>query len=543
MAHPASMQIEREDFEGRCSWPRFAGVQTTITNEMIIRGDTRAGERELPVAIAYGPRSASTKDAAMARTLKPLTTETLQEEVRFLLKTLLRDDLFGDEVGVSEAEKLLESSLSVGFVEYCAFLKRHAYLDIDRTKNTISVLPRGRAFSDGTPDPTLGPALAQHFAARLSGAPPPQPSMSAPPPSPPPLSPSPAPLTAPTATTSFAGESAKPRPRIEEQRKTSAALALLDRERWVRGTALGQGSLGTVVAARDAVLDRDVVVKEVRHVYELVSYVSREEITARVKNAVLAQARLSHPHILRVIDVSFDSPVPTIVVDRAAESLATRMERGLMPVDVVLRALLQAAYALGAAHAAGLVHGGLKPENVLFDAAGNVLLTDFGIARVTERGTDPTTSAPPVYVGRGHPSYMAPEQLHKGKVLPQGDVYALGILLYEMLMGNLPGRRSPMPSASERVVAAVGKDRIEALDDLFDKMTRDPLHERAASIDVVLEAIYAAFPAALVGTRGTLLMYERDPMPSSLSASSSADEERAHVESTVVTRAPIEPPR
>lgn len=479
----------------------------------------------------------------MARTLKPLTTETLQDEVRFLLKTLLRDDLFGDDVGVSEAEKLLESSLSIGFVEYCAFLKRHAYLDIDRTKNTITVLPRGRSFSEGTPDPTLAPALGQHFAARLGGAPAPQPTMTVPP------SPAPAPpLTAPTATTSFAGSAdGKARPRVEEQRKTSATLALLDRERFIRGAALGQGSLGTVVAAKDATLDRDVVVKDVRHVYELVSYVSREEITARVKSAVLAQARLSHPHILRVIDVTFDGPVPTIVLDRAVESLAARMERGLMPVDVVVRVLLQAAYALAAAHATGLVHGGLKPENVLFDAAGNVLLGDFGIARVTERSTDPTTSAPPVYVGRGHPSYMAPEQLHKGKVTPQGDVYALGILLYEMLTGNLPGRRSPMPSASERVVAAVGKDRIEALDDLFDRMTRDPLHERAASIAVVLDAIYAAFPATLVGTRGTLLMYETDPLPpsamSSSAMSSSSADDRVHVESTVVTKAPIEPPR
>lgn len=191
------------------------------------------------------------------------------------------------------------------------------------------------------------------------------------------------------------------------------------------------------------------------------------------------------------------------------------------------------------------MHGGLKPENVLFDQAGNVLLADFGMARVTERGNDPSTSAPPVYVGRGHPSYMAPEQLHKGKVLPQGDVYALGILLYEMLTGNLPGRRSPMPSASERVVAAVGKDRIEALDDLFDRMTRDPLHERSASIDVVLDAIYAAFPASLVGQRGTLLLSATDPLPptSSLTMSPAAADDRAHVETTVVSKAPIEAPR
>ena len=114
----------------------------------------------------------------MARALKPLTPEILQDEVRFLIKTLLRDDLFGDEVGVTEAEKLLESSLSIGFVDYCAFLKRTAYIDIDRARNTITVLPRGRNFAEGNPDSSLAPGLASHFAGRLAGAPSPSPSPS-----------------------------------------------------------------------------------------------------------------------------------------------------------------------------------------------------------------------------------------------------------------------------------------------------------------------------------------------------------------------------
>lgn len=486
----------------------------------------------------------------MARALKPLTAETLQDEVRFLLKTLLRDDLFGDEVGVTEAEKLLESSLSVGFVEYCAFLKRHGFIDIDRAKNTIAVMPRGRTFADGTPDPTLAAGLASHFASRLGSSPP------APTPAPP-LSTS----TASSTASSFAS-SAMPAPiggglgvarRLGDDPKkasaAAAAAALLDRERYVRGEVLGQGSLGVVMAARDATLERDVVVKEVRHVYELVTYVPKDEITARVRHAVMAQARLDHPHILRVVDVQFQGDTPTIVLDRASESLAARMARGLMPVEVVLRVLLQIAYGLSHAHRHDLVHGGLKPENVLFDAAGNVRLADFGIARVAERSSsEPSSSAPPVYVGRGHPSYMAPEQLHKGKVIPQADVYALGILLYEMLTGNLPGRRSPMPSSSERVTAAVGKDRIEALDDLFDRMTRDPLHERFASIDDVLEHLYRTFPAALVGQRGTLMLSETDPLgpPAGLPDGFSHDNvddipSSVRAEATLITRPPTPP--
>lgn len=474
----------------------------------------------------------------MARTLKPLTVETLQDEVRFLLKTLLRDDLFGAEVGVSEAEKLLESSLSVAFVEYAAFLKRHAFLDIDRQKNTIGVLPRGKNYAEGNPDPSLGTTLAAHFSkllgAREPSAPPPLPSASS-------ASSSMAPTAAPSS--SFLAQTetlVRARPEAKKPAGAAAALALLDKERYVRGEPLGQGSLGIVLLAKDTTLERDVVVKEVRHVYDLVVYLSREEITARVKSAVMAQARLDHPHVLRVVDVSFAGDAPTVVVDRAVESLAARMARALMPVESVVRVLLQICYGLHAAHSTGLIHAGLKPENVLFDASGNVKLSDFGIARVTERdlSAPPNSSAPPVYVGRGHPSYMAPEQLHKGKASAAGDIYALGILLYEMLTGNLPGRRSPMPSASERVVAALGKERVTALDDIFDRMTRDPLHERFASIDDVLAALYAAFPASLVGTRGTLLLSERDESaPVAAAAAVNVD---VAPEVTAVTRAPVE---
>jgi hypothetical protein len=103
-----------------------------------------------------------------------------------------------------------------------------------------------------------------------------------------------------------------------------------------------------------------------------------------------------------------------------------------------------------------------------------------------------------------------------------------------------------MPSSSERVVSAIGKDHVEALDDLFDRMTRDPLHERFGSIDEVLDAIYATFSAELVGKRGALLLWETDPLPPPARASSSAAADVAapasmeRFESTVITKAPVE---
>jgi serine/threonine protein kinase len=99
--------------------------------------------------------------------------------------------------------------------------------------------------------------------------------------------------------------------------------------------------------------------------------------------------------------------------------------------------------------------------------------------------------------------------LHKGELSPAADVYALGILLYELLCGTLPGRRSPMPSASARVKEKLG-DQVKALDDLFDKMTQDSLTERFKNFDEVLTALYALLPKKNVVGRGTLLLYEKD---------------------------------
>jgi serine/threonine protein kinase len=133
-----------------------------------------------------------------------------------------------------------------------------------------------------------------------------------------------------------------------------------------------------------------------------------------------------------------------------------------------------------------------------------VLLTDFGAARVTEKPADLDA---PVYVGVGSPSYMAPEQLHgSGPVGVQADIYSLGIILYEMLTGSLPGRRSPMPSE-------VRKGLPKGIDDVFDKMTRDGLNDRYQDTDEVLTDLYKTFPKEEVLKRGSLILFEEDPFP------------------------------
>ncbi|MBN2362440.1 MAG: serine/threonine protein kinase [Deltaproteobacteria bacterium] len=440
------------------------------------------------------------------------TIEKITEEARFLLRTLLRDDLFGNTVALTEAEKLLEPSLSLGFADYCAFLKKGAYLAIDRTSNTVTVTERGRLISEGLDDPNFHTDIALHFASRVRGGE--STRTAATPMRPPPLHTATKPGLAPV--NEIAGRPAAANPDED-----------LIAERYVRYDAIGQGSLGTVYRGKDVLLGNAVAIKEVRHVFEFISYLSRDEIIRRLRREVIAQSSLEHPHVMPIHDVDFEITFPYLVTDYAqGGSLKERLfhakvdgrSQTAIPVDVAMRYLMQIAYALDYAHAQGVVHANLKPENVLFDRMGNVKLTDFGLTRVTEK--DSSQSAP-VYVGVGAPSYMAPEQLHgQEPVGPAADVYALGIMLYEMLTGSLPGRRSPMPSAVNQEVPA-------HLDDLFDRMTRDQLDQRCQTMSDVLGHVYAKHPADRLVGRGALVLFQQDPLRAAAEEAAGSDAAQA----------------
>ncbi len=271
--------------------------------------------------------------------------------------------------------------------------------------------------------------------------------------------------------------------------------------RYVRAEAVGAGPLGTVFKARHQALGTEVCVKELKDIFGYFSFLQRGEVVKRLKKEICAQAQVSHPNVVTILDQNIEAARPYLVTELLRGSLRGKLQaaegRGLDPAEAI-RGFLQACYALKAAHGSGLTHHNLKPENLLFDGFGNVSLGDFGLSRVIE--TDSAKGMPQLFVGTGGMGYMAPELMGRGKEAgPAADVYGLGILLYEVLAGQLPGRRSPLPSELNAQIP-------KGLDAIFDRMTQDRIESRYPDFDAVLGDFYSAFADGAYGRPGDLLL-------------------------------------
>ena len=206
--------------------------------------------------------------------------------------------------------------------------------------------------------------------------------------------------------------------------------------------------MAEVYRGHDIALEREVAVKVLPAALALDSgYVERfREEAKRV-------ALLSHPHIVPVYAFGEQDGLLYLVMPIMRESLRDRMTReGVLPINESARLVVQIAAALDAAHAQGIVHRDVKPENILLDTDGKAHLTDFGIARdmdfLRQTGTNRTLAATGLPVGT--PEYMAPEQLRATPVDQRADIYALGAVLYELLTG-----RAPHEAATPYEVAAL----------------------------------------------------------------------------------------
>ncbi len=193
---------------------------------------------------------------------------------------------------------------------------------------------------------------------------------------------------------------------------------------------LGGGGMAHVYLARHAVLERPLVIKVLHR-----NLADDPEMRERFRREAESAARLVHPYICAIVDMGASGHIEYLVMPYyAGGSLADRLgrQRTIRPSEAASIGV-QVACALDYAHRHGIVHRDIKPDNILFDEDGNVALTDFGIATARFHGR--LTA-----VGRamGTPHYMSPEQAMGKLVDGRSDLYAVGLLLYEMLLGQPP---------------------------------------------------------------------------------------------------------
>ena len=193
---------------------------------------------------------------------------------------------------------------------------------------------------------------------------------------------------------------------------------------------LGEGAMAKVLLAHDAELGREVAVKLLDE-----GLAADSSFRARFAREARVAAGLSHPNIVTVFDVGEADGRPFIVMELVpGRTLEDRLRRdGAVPADDVVAIARQVCAGLEHAHANGLVHRDLKPGNLIERDDGTTKIADFGIARAVE-GTELTEAGTVV----GTAAYLAPEQAEAGTVTPATDLFALGVVLYELLTGRQP---------------------------------------------------------------------------------------------------------
>jgi Protein kinase domain len=202
--------------------------------------------------------------------------------------------------------------------------------------------------------------------------------------------------------------------------------------KYTLGALLGQGGMGAVYRSHHPLLNRPIAIKVM-----LANIAADPQAHQRFLREAQMVAVLSHPNIVNIFDVDVQDGQPYIVMDFApGGSLAARLQAGPIPLDETLRLAIPLADALAYAHGQGLIHRDLKPANVLLRLDDSPLLADFGLARPIVGSSAAQITATGAVIGTL--AYMAPEQFSAQPADARADLYAFGVMLYEMLTGRVP---------------------------------------------------------------------------------------------------------
>lgn len=194
--------------------------------------------------------------------------------------------------------------------------------------------------------------------------------------------------------------------------------------------SIGDGGMSKVYLAHDVILDRDVAIKVLNY-----DFANEEALKRRFKREALSATSLTHPHIVDIFDVGEEDELHYLVMEYIEGQTLKKFiqDNGALTPKQALPIMQQIVSAIANAHHNGIVHRDVKPQNILMDTHGDVKITDFGIAMALSATAHTKTNS---VIGTVH--YLSPEQARGGMATKKSDIYSLGIVLYELLSGELP---------------------------------------------------------------------------------------------------------
>lgn len=266
-------------------------------------------------------------------------------------------------------------------------------------------------------------------------------------------------------------------------------------ERYRIKRTIGGGGMANVYLARDIILNRDVAIKVLR-----LEFANDPEFIERFDREAQAATSLSHPNIVNIYDVGEENHILYMVMEYI-DGLTLKeyiIQNGPLDVNEALDIMKQLTDAIAHAHANGLIHRDIKPQNILMDRFGNVKVTDFGIAIALSATSLTQTNS---ILGSVH--YLSPEQARGGMATKKSDIYSLGIVMYELLTGHLPfSGQSPISIALKHLqnetpsIRSLDERIPQSVENIVLKATaKDPFH-RYESVYEMEEALNLALDPA-----------------------------------------------
>lgn len=273
---------------------------------------------------------------------------------------------------------------------------------------------------------------------------------------------------------------------------------------------LGQGGMATVYKAYHAALDRYVAIKVLHPAFnEDNTFEMRFQREARVV------ARLEHPHIVPVYDYAEHEKRPYLVMKYIeGDTLKARMAKGPLSSDDIRKVVDAVGSALAYAHRQGILHRDIKPSNVLVASDGQMYLADFGLARIAQSG-ESTLSSDMIM---GTPQYISPEQAMGKKDLDAGtDIYSFGVMLYEMVVGQVPfSADTPFSIIHDHIYSplplphTVNPNVPEPVERVLLKALAKDRADRYEDVTTMVEAFKDAWEEAGVPMQGTMVQLRKD---------------------------------